>query len=292
MGGTTDLRTETRRLIKDLRTHLEFFQIMGIEGLPPGPGRVARPDEAGPIAAAQPSASGPKLSPTEAMMTGLLFEEALFPDSGSKTPVVRTERPADRTLEEIRADIGDCQRCKLCETRTTIVFGEGNPRADLLFIGEAPGADEDEQGRPFVGRAGQLLTRMIEAMGLKRDEVYICNLIKCRPPGNDFSLAIRVGAVAACEGFVHRQISVIAPKVMVALGNPAVQSLLKTKEGITRLRGNWQAYHGIPVMPTYHPAFLLRWPDKKRETWEDLQKVMALLEIGPKNPEIGGVHKR
>ncbi|MBI4468776.1 MAG: uracil-DNA glycosylase [Acidobacteria bacterium] len=244
--------------------------MLGMEGFS-GEGRESNP---GP----EPKTSD--LTPTETHLAGLLFQDALFEPSLPTGPMPERNPPTDKTLQEIRTDLGDCTRCKLSETRTQIVFGEGNPSARLVFVGEAPGAEEDAQGRPFVGRAGQLLTRMIEAMGMRREDVYICNVIKCRPPENDFSLAIRVGAVAACEGFLHRQLMVIKPKAIVALGNPAVQALLKTKEGITKLRGNWQTYQNVPVMPTYHPAFLLRSPDRKKEVWEDLQKVMALLAEG------------
>lgn len=179
------------------------------------------------------------------------------------------------TLEEIRAVLGDCTRCKLHSTRTNIVFGVGNPKAELMFVGEGPGADEDAQGEPFVGRAGQLLTKMIEAMGVKRKDVYIANVVKCRPPDNRFPEPDEVGA---CEPFLKAQISVIAPKMICALGNAAIRSLLVTKDGITKLRGRLQNYEGVPVMPTYHPSYLLRNPAAKREVWEDLQMIMAHLK--------------
>lgn len=187
-------------------------------------------------------------------------------------PVARVE-----TLDDIRAEMGDCQRCKLWATRTNLVFGEGNPQAQLMFVGEGPGADEDATGRPFVGRAGQLLTKMIEAIDLKREQVYIANVVKSRPPGNRTPEA---DEVKACKPFLLRQIACIKPKLIVTLGNPATQSLLETKVGITRLRGEVQPYPHLPavkVIPTFHPAYLLRSPDKKRETWEDLKKVRAFL---------------
>lgn len=268
-----------RSLSQDLRLHLEYLRILGVEGLTPdfssGPAVILQETRASAIAPSTDPSVG--LSKTEEFMAGLLFEDALFPPAGGKSEVSRFAPPVNETLEQIRGDLGDCTRCKLCEGRTNIVFGEGNPDADLVFVGEAPGAEEDLQGRPFVGRAGQLLTKMIEAMGMKREQVYICNVIKCRPPNNEFSFAIRVGAVSSCEGFVYRQIAAIRPKAIVALGNPAVQALLKTKVGISQLRGKWQSYQSIPVMPTYHPAFLLRSPDKKREVWEDLKLVRDLL---------------
>ncbi len=183
------------------------------------------------------------------------------------------------TLEEIRADIGECTRCKLHLKRTHIVFGEGNPKAELMFIGEGPGHDEDVTGRPFVGRAGQLLTKIIEAMKLKREDVYICNIIKCRPPNNR---APEPDEVATCEGFLHRQIAVVGPKVIVCLGSVATQNLLKTERKISSFRGQWQDWQGIAVMPTYHPAFLLRNPAMKKEVWEDMKKVMELLKKGDK----------
>jgi uracil-DNA glycosylase family 4 len=180
------------------------------------------------------------------------------------------------TLEEIRADLGDCQRCKLASRRKTIVFGSGNPKADLMFVGEAPGADEDEQGLPFVGRAGQLLTKIVEAIDLKREDVYICNVIKCRPPENRTP---ERDEVESCEPFLFRQISSIRPKVIVCLGSPAMQTLLKIKTGITQIRGEWLEYNGIKVMATFHPAYCLRWPDKKREVWEDMKRVREYLRF-------------
>ncbi len=205
---------------------------------------------------------------------------SLFGDTA--TPSVE-ERRDDETLEDIRRDLGDCKRCKLWSTRTNIVFGEGSPKAELMFIGEGPGADEDATGRPFVGRAGQLLTKMIEAIGLKREDVYIANVVKSRPPGNR---APESDEVKACIPFLFRQIAAIRPKLLVALGNPAMQALLDTKIGITKMRGEFQPYRrveGIWVMPTFHPAYLLRSPDKKREAWDDLKKIRSFLrgEIQP-----------
>jgi DNA polymerase len=181
-------------------------------------------------------------------------------------------------LETVRADLGDCRRCPLGGLRRRLVFGEGNARADLVFVGEAPGADEDEQGRPFVGRAGQLLTKIIEAMGLKREEVYICNILKCRPPGNRNPLP---DEIAACEPFLIRQLEAIRPRVICALGSFAAHALLKSEAPISVLRGRFHRYQGIPLMPTYHPAYLLRNPGAKKQVWEDVQSIMKVLRQAP-----------
>ena len=182
--------------------------------------------------------------------------------------------PAD-ALAAVRADIGDCTRCKLhAQGRTQIVFGVGNPNADLMFVGEAPGADEDMQGEPFVGRAGQLLTKIIEAMGYTRKDVYIANVLKCRPPGNRNP---EPDEVASCQPFLFRQIEAIQPKVMVALGTFAAQALLNTKDPIGRLRGRAWPCRGRLLVPTFHPAFLLRSPERKRDTWDDMKLVMSIL---------------
>jgi DNA polymerase len=180
------------------------------------------------------------------------------------------------TLEEIRRDLGDCRRCGLCSGRNTIVFGVGNPRARLVFVGEAPGREEDERGEPFVGEAGRLLDRIILAMGLRREEVYICNILKCRPPGNRDPLP---DEVAACEPFLRRQLAAIRPELIVSLGRISAQTLLRETTPISRLRGAWRSYEGIPLLPTFHPAYLLRNPGEKREVWEDMKQVMARLRI-------------
>jgi uracil-DNA glycosylase family 4 len=184
--------------------------------------------------------------------------------------------PPSADLPSIRADLGDCTRCKLHTLgRRQIVFGVGNPEAELMFIGEAPGRDEDIQGIPFVGRAGQLLTKMIEAMGYARDSVYIANVIKCRPPENRNPEA---DEVAACEPFLFRQVETIKPKVIIALGTFAAQALLRTHESISRLRGRVYVYGGAKLIPTFHPAYLLRSPEKKRDAWEDLKRARAILQ--------------
>ncbi|WP_257457286.1 uracil-DNA glycosylase [Archangium lipolyticum] len=197
------------------------------------------------------------------------------PIAGALPGVVEGERP---TLDQIRRELGDCRRCKLCTGRKNIVFGSGNPRAELVFVGEGPGADEDVQGVPFVGAAGQLLTKMIEAMGYNRDLVYICNVVKCRPPGNRNP---EPDEVTACEPFLRAQLRAVQPKAIVALGKFAAQTLLRDTTPITRLRGQWREYEGIKLMPTFHPAYLLRQPAEKKKAWEDLQQVMKFFGKQP-----------
>jgi uracil-DNA glycosylase family 4 len=197
-----------------------------------------------------------------------LPRDAPGPDEGVPSGAARL------SLEAIREVLGDCRRCPLAEGRKTIVFGQGDPHARLMFVGEAPGADEDEQGLAFVGRAGQLLTQIVKAMGFTRDQVFIANVIKCRPPQNRNPEPIEI---LSCEPFLDQQIESISPRVIVALGKFAGQWLLKTAEPISRLRGRVGAYRGISVMPTYHPAYLLRNPGAKREVWEDMKAVLGLL---------------
>ena len=190
------------------------------------------------------------------------------------------DRVEGDTLELIRENLGECTRCRLHKQRNKIVFGAGNPRAELVFVGEGPGHDEDIQGLPFVGRAGKLLTQMIEAMGLQREDVYICNVVKCRPPENRKP---EDDEVATCSPYLYRQLDAIAPKAIVCLGGVAAQTLLKTKDPISRFRGNWFDYRNTKLMATYHPAYLLRNPAAKSEVWKDLQKVMSHLGLKPKN---------
>lgn len=180
------------------------------------------------------------------------------------------------SLEQVREDLGDCRRCGLCGTRTHLVFGVGNPDARLVFVGEAPGYDEDVQGEPFVGAAGKLLTRIIEAMGLTRDQVYICNILKCRPPGNRNPLP---DEIEMCTPFLNRQLAAISPECICALGKFAAQTLLDTQAPISKLRGRFHDYNGIRLMPTYHPAYLLRNPEGKRDVWNDVQQIMAALNL-------------
>ncbi len=183
--------------------------------------------------------------------------------------------PGRRTLATVRADLGDCTRCALATTRSNIVFGDGAADAPLVFVGEAPGADEDRTGVPFVGRAGELLDKMIVAMGWRRSDVYIANVLKCRPPGNRTPLA---DEIAACRPFLDAQLGVLAPRIVVALGRPAANTLLGTDAPISALRGRFHELNGLRVMPTFHPAYLLREPDRKRDAWADLKLVMAELE--------------
>ena len=189
------------------------------------------------------------------------------------------ERVVGETLEDIRADLGECTRCRLHKARTKIVFGVGNPKAELVFVGEGPGHDEDVQGEPFVGRAGKLLTQMIEAMSLRREDVYICNVVKCRPPENRLP---DKDEIAVCSPFLLRQLTSIQPKVICCLGACSAQTLLATNQGISRFRGEWFDFRGSKLIATYHPAYLLRNPAAKSEVWKDLQKVMAVLGLQPK----------
>ncbi len=189
-----------------------------------------------------------------------------------QAPKAEPKKP--ETLETIREDLGDCARCPLCKTRTHIVFGEGDVHAGLVFVGEGPGFDEDQCGRPFVGAAGQLLTKIIAAMNLSRETVYIANIVKCRPPENRNP---QPGEIEKCLPFLNRQLASIRPKAICALGKVAAQTLLETETPISRLRGTFHDFMGIPVMPTFHPAFLLRNPERKRDVWNDVRKIMARL---------------
>ena len=259
---------ELRDLITETKKQLEHLRALGVEGIqtatatapplavppPREPARVELPKPSTPIA------SEPVTS--------------LFGDI-APAPAPATLAKSTETFEQIHAEIGPCTRCPLHLERTHVVHTEGNRKARLMFVGEAPGADEDAQARPFVGRAGQLLTKIIEAIGLKREEVLIGNVNRCRPPGNR---APTTDEATTCKPYLLREIAVVQPEVIVVLGNTAMKNLLDTREGITRLRGIFQDYKGIKVMPTFHPAYLLRDPSKKRETWEDLKKVRDYLD--------------
>jgi DNA polymerase len=201
----------------------------------------------------------------------------VFPAASSTSLFEAINKIEGDTLLKIHTDVGDdCTRCKLHRGRTKLVFGDGNSRAELVFVGEGPGRDEDAQGLPFVGRAGKLLTQMIEAMGLQRQDVYICNVVKCRPPENR---APEKDEVETCSPFLVRQLDAIAPKVIVCLGSVAAQTLLETNRGISHFRGEWLEFRGRKLLATYHPAYLLRNPSAKGEVWKDLQKVMAVLGL-------------
>ena len=210
---------------------------------------------------------------------------SVFPAASGPSLFEAINRIPDDTLLKIHTDLGDCTRCKLHRGRTKLVFGDGNPRAELVFVGEGPGRDEDAQGLPFVGRAGKLLTQMIEAMGLQRQDVYICNVVKCRPPDNRTP---EKDEVETCSPFLLRQLDAISPKVIVCLGSVAAQTLLETNRGISHFRGEWLEFRGRKLMATYHPAYLLRNPSAKGEVWKDLQKVMAVLGLqGKKGSQAG-----
>lgn len=241
---------------EQVRGHLEFFRELGVEGVHRAPEWRTR--------------SAPAVPADEPRETGNTMTV--------KTPAAAAEtRPPAEALAALRAEIGPaCTRCKLHTLgRRQVVFGVGSPQARLMFVGEAPGEDEDKQGEPFVGRAGQLLTKIIEAIGLTREQVYIANVIKCRPPGNRNP---EPDEVQTCEPFLFEQIAVVQPRVVVALGKFAAQSLLRTTEPITRLRGRVFEFRGASLIPTFHPAYLLRNPPAKREVWEDMKKVRDLLK--------------
>jgi uracil-DNA glycosylase family 4 len=234
------------------REHLRFAAELGVAGVSRDPAWRSRAE----------GGSGHRLR----------GQEGREGQEGTSAPLFKSQPEA---LAAIRSDIGDCTRCKLHTLgRRQIVFGVGNPQADLMFVGEAPGADEDLQGEPFVGRAGQLLTKIIEAIGLKREDVYIANVIKCRPPQNRNP---EQDEVETCEPFLFQQIDVIKPKVVVALGTFAARALLRTLDPISRLRGRVFEYRGAKLIPTFHPAYLLRNPSSKREVWEDMKLVRSLL---------------
>ena len=278
-----------------LEARLRYFEDLGIRDFyrdrspssPPGPEQNLRSFN---------NAASPRRGDTARVAPGGIHPEAAASGRGSpakpasqltqQLPIIpapslfeAAERVEGDTLERIREDIGDCTRCKLHQQRTNIVFGVGNPRAELVFIGEGPGHDEDVQGIPFVGRAGKLLTDIIEkGMGLRRDDVYICNVIKCRPPENRLP---EKDEIATCSPFLLRQLAAIQPKVIVCLGACAAQTLLGTNRAISHFRGEWFDYRGSRLIATYHPAYLLRNPNAKGEVWKDLQKVMAVLGLKP-----------
>ncbi len=257
---------ELQNIIAETKKQLEHLRVLGVEGIQvtaepviPKPVVVSRPE---PV---KPPVPIENVRPPEP-------RSSLF---GDIAPAPVKLPPSAETFEQIHAEIGDCTRCPLHLERTHVVHTEGNRKARLMFVGEAPGADEDIQARPFVGRAGQLLTKIIEAIGLKREEVLIGNVNRCRPPGNR---APTTEEATTCKPYLLREIAIVQPEVIVVLGNTAMKNLLDTREGITRLRGRFQEYQGIKVMPTFHPAYLLRDPSKKRETWEDLKQVRDHLD--------------
>jgi len=247
--------TDPAVLRASLAAYLEELRESGIEGLPAEASYEALQ---GLTQATPPNDSGTNPAPAASIAEGALQHE---------------------TLESIRKNLGDCKRCKLGSTRKNLVFGVGNPKARLVFVGEGPGADEDEKGEPFVGDAGRMLNRIIAAMGLKREEVYICNVVKCRPPGNRNPEPDEIGA---CAPFLLRQLKSVKPEAIVALGKFAAQTLLETKEPISKLRGRFRDFHGIPLMPTYHPSYLLRTGGNSEsfwDVWEDMTQVLQLLKL-------------
>jgi DNA polymerase len=257
------LNAELRALLGSARSLVEELLEEGVEAFPESGAGAAEPP---------PRASEPGESPPQAGR-----ESAPAPPREASQPLL-LERHAwgsQPTLEQVRAVLGECTRCRLCEGRSHIVFGDGDPNADLMFVGEGPGETEDRRGLPFVGRAGELLTRMIEnGLGIPRSSVYICNVVKCRPPGNRTPLA---DEVAACRPFLDGQIEAVRPSVIVALGKPAASLMLGRDVPITRVRGTWHEYRGIPLMPTFHPAFVLRQytEGNRRLVWEDLKAALA-----------------
>lgn len=253
---------DTAQLLKTvtaLKGYLLYLQEIGIQALP--------------SSLAQSSA--------EPKAYGSVRASEVFPQPLSQAGALQHQQMA---LQGIRERMGDCQRCKLHTHRTHIVFGTGNPLAELVFVGEAPGEDEDRQAEPFVGKAGQLLNKMILAMGLKREQVYITNIVKCRPPNNRNP---EPDEISSCEPFLMEQLGVIKPTIICALGNFAAQTLLRTRVKISQLRGKFHDYQGIKVMPTFHPAYLLRNPPDKKLVWEDLQQIMAELKK-TQHPRITG----
>lgn len=238
MGGAVNI-------LEDIKTVLSFYQALGMERLP-----------------------------IKAVTSGELRVTSKNPKSGLQTPNLQVSGQKKAALEDLRREIGDCQRCRLSKGRKNIVFGEGNPGADLMFIGEAPGKEEDIQARPFVGDAGKLLTRLIEKMGFSREDVYIANIVKCRPPLNRDP---EEDEIKACLPFIERQAEAISPRVIISLGRISAHALLDTRVPITKLRGTFSEYKGIPLMPTFHPAYLLRNPKDKQLVWEDAQKVLQML---------------
>ncbi|HKO62872.1 MAG TPA: uracil-DNA glycosylase [Pyrinomonadaceae bacterium] len=261
------IANELVSLTADAREHLTYLHELGIEGI----NREVSQPVAASVAIKQSSLSPAAALPPAVEPVGV----TLF---GEIKPQPATLVRSAETFEDIHAEIGNCTRCPLYERRTHIVHTEGNRSARLMFIGEAPGADEDAQARPFVGRAGQLLTKIIESIGFKREEVLIGNVNRCRPPQNRPPTP---DEAATCKPFLLREIAAVGPEVIVVLGNTATQNLLGVKQGISRLRGQFQDYQGVKVMPTFHPAYLLRDPSKKKETWEDLKKVRDYLESTP-----------
>jgi uracil-DNA glycosylase len=311
---------EVSDLVADIREHVEYLQELGVDSLSVNlprvdvsPAPVAPVSHSAPLEiaemptpkpiASKPSQGGSRLASLPSLTKRAPAVAKVEIEGGNAALLKNAGEPAvakdealfgniaglpesAETMEQIWSDIGNCTRCPLHEGRTQIVQTVGNYNADLMFIGEAPGRDEDAQGAPFVGRAGQLLNKIIEAIGMTRDEVCIGNINRCRPPGNRQPT---LPEAHTCKPFLLREIAVIRPKVIVVLGNTALHNLLDTKIGITRMRGQFHEYYGVKVMPTFHPAYLLRDPSKKREVWDDMKKVRDYLneQSGTPSPEVG-----
>ena len=290
--------TDFISLIKDTQEHLNYLNELGVTNVETGVQSGVSPNKAG---ALEPTDTQRRVSSDSSgvrrqdLVTNIaaakvattvsqgsrqsattLPQDTLFEDITAPPPIIEK---SSESFEQIWSDVGDCTRCPLHQGRTNIVHTEGNRRARLMFVGEAPGADEDAQARPFVGRAGQLLTKIIESIGFKREDVLIGNVNRCRPPGNRPPTPEEA---SMCKPFLLREIAAVQPEVIVVLGNTAMRNLLDIKQGITKVRGQFQDYHGVKVMPTFHPAYLLRDPSKKKETWEDLKKVRDYLETTPR----------
>jgi uracil-DNA glycosylase family 4 len=268
---------ELHLLTSDLRGYLNALYVWGVQYIPGDqPPKPSSPEPSPPQKLYCPEASearaGAASSPIQAPASPQETEEIFFPSQGTLDPLSRL------SFAELEAVAKQCTECRLHRGRTHVVFGVGNPQAQLMFVGEAPGRDEDRQGEPFVGRAGQLLTRIIEAIGMKRQDVYIANVIKCRPPNNRNP---EEDELSRCEPYLIRQIALVQPRLIVALGTFAAQILLKTKLPISQLRGRFHTYQGVKLMPTFHPAFLLRNPERKRAVWEDMQAVQHELRQPP-----------
>jgi uracil-DNA glycosylase family 4 len=278
-------------LLKQSREYAQYFAELGVETIALSSDRMApvsasEPSRALPAPSSAEPSTRPRVPSRSQPSRSPVKEQAVAVSSPTQPASLFAESAAPQrvfdqsteSLEDVWRDIGDCTRCGLCEGRTQVVNTYGNHKARLMFVGEAPGADEDAQGRPFVGRAGQLLTKIIEAIGLKREDVLIGNVNRCRPPGNRQPT---LEEAAICRPFLFREIAAVQPDVIVVMGNTALQNLLEIRGGITRVRGTFRDFRGIKVMPTFHPAYLLRDPSKKRETWEDLKKVRDYLDSLP-----------
>ncbi len=279
--------TALRQIARDLRGHLDWLADEGVREIPMSRRETssALPHHSPPPPRAKEGA------PSAAPARGAGRPAAPAPRGGESRPRPAAAAPLARapaepkglgaalSLPQLRDEIGDCKRCKLHEARTNIVFGVGNPNAEICFVGEGPGADEDRLGEPFVGAAGKLLDKMIAAMGLSRADVYICNVVKCRPPGNRTP---EDDEIEQCLPFLRGQLRALRPAALVTLGKVATQALLDDKTPISRLRGRWREFEGVPLMPTFHPAYLLRSPGEKAKAWEDLKAVLSQLGREPK----------